>query len=165
MEFYNEWWGVNEHISPGEIACRSLVMFIICLILIRISGMRPFGKGNAFDNIITFLIGAVLARGIVGATAFIPTAVSGLVLVLIHRVLGELCIKSTAFEELINGKSNILYKDGDFIKRNMDKANITRNDIFEELRLKCHQAQLDEIEEIHIETTGEISFIRKKAGR
>src|ERR1044071_2858216 len=148
MEFYNEWWGVNEHISVGEIACRSLVMFIICLVLIRISGMRPFGKGNAFDNIITFLIGAVLARGIVGATAFIPTVVSGLVLVLTHRILGELCVKSTFFEEFINGKSGILYKGGNFFKRNMDRANITRKDILEELRLKCHQVNLDDIEEI-----------------
>lgn len=161
MEFYEKWWGVNDHISPAEIACRSVVMFVICLVLIRISGMRPFGKGNAFDNIITFLIGGVLSRGIVGATPFLSAVVSGLVLVLIHRILGEVFIRSTFFEELINGKSHILYKGGNFIKRNMDRSNITKNDIFEELRLKCHKTSLDDIEEIYLETTGEISFVRK----
>lgn len=70
MQFLNQWWGIQENISPIEIAERSAVMFIIALILIRISGMRPFGKGNGVDTIITFLIGAILSRGIVGATPF-----------------------------------------------------------------------------------------------
>jgi uncharacterized membrane protein YcaP (DUF421 family) len=46
MEFLNEWWGINENITPLEIAARSAVMFIIALLLIRMAGMRPFGKGK-----------------------------------------------------------------------------------------------------------------------
>lgn len=59
----NEWWGINENISPLEIAARSAVMFIVALLLMRMAGMRRFGKGEPFDNIITFLIGGILSRG------------------------------------------------------------------------------------------------------
>ncbi len=74
MKFMNEWWGVNENISPLEIAARSAVMFLIALLLMRMAGMRPFGKGEPFDNIITFLIGGILSRGVVGATPFFSGA-------------------------------------------------------------------------------------------
>lgn len=63
MKFMNEWWGINENISPVEIAVRSALMFLIALLLMRMAGMRPFGKGEPFDNIITFLIGGILSRG------------------------------------------------------------------------------------------------------
>src|SRR5689334_11625456 len=87
MEFMNDWWGINENITPVEIALRSAVMFLVALLLIRISGMRPFGKGENFDKVITFLIGAILSRGVVGATPFFSTIVSMIVILVIHRVL------------------------------------------------------------------------------
>src|ERR1043165_1576056 len=87
-----EIWGNNDNIGPLEIAARSVVMFVYLTILLRISGMRPFGKGDVFDNILTFLLGAVVARGIVGATPFISACVSGIVLVGIHTLLSKLTI-------------------------------------------------------------------------
>ena len=63
MKFMNEWWGVNENIGPLEIAARSAVMFLLALLLMRMAGMRPFGKGESFDQIIAFLIGGILSKG------------------------------------------------------------------------------------------------------
>jgi uncharacterized membrane protein YcaP (DUF421 family) len=54
--------GINENISPLEIGAHSAVMFIVALLLMPMAGMRPFGKGEPFDNIITFLIGGILSR-------------------------------------------------------------------------------------------------------
>src|SRR5947209_8494309 len=68
MQELTEIWGVKENIAPLEIAARAFVMFFIALALIRISGMRAFGSGSAFDNIIVFLIGAILSRGVIAAT-------------------------------------------------------------------------------------------------
>src|SRR6478672_1075121 len=89
MKFMNDWWGINENIAPLEIAARSAVMFIIALLLIRMAGMRPFGKGEGFDKIITFLIGSILSRGVVVATPFFSTVVSMIVIILIHKTLSK----------------------------------------------------------------------------
>lgn len=162
MRFLNDWWGINENITPLEIAARSAVMFIVALLLIRMAGMRPFGKGESFDQVITFLIGAILSRGVVGATPFFSTIASVIVIILIHRLLSRLSIYSTFMGKLAKGNNYVLYKDGAFIKKNMIKANISDNDILEELRLQCKTKSMDNIQEIYLERTGKISFVEKE---
>ena len=161
----NEWWGVNENIAPLEIATRSAVMFIIAMLLIRMAGMRPFGKGESFDKIITFLIGAILSRGVVGATPFFSTVVSMIVIILIHKLFSKLSIYSKWFGDKIKGHDLVLYRNGAFLEENMHHTNLTRHDIMEELRIACHEDRLDDISEIRMERTGEISFIKEKAER
>jgi uncharacterized membrane protein YcaP (DUF421 family) len=164
MKFMNEWWGINENISPLEIAARSAVMFLIALLLMRMAGMRPFGKGEPFDNIITFLIGGILSRGVVGATPFFSTVISMIVIIIIHKVLAKLSIYNKWFGARVKGEKILLYRDGSFMKKNMAKTNITENDILEDLRLEVQTDSLNEIKEVYMERTGEISFVSKENG-
>ena len=162
MKFMNEWWGINENISPLEIAARSAVMFIIALLLIRMAGMRPFGKGEALDNIISFLIGAILSRGVVGATPFFSTVASMVVIILIHKLMVKLSIYSKWFGAKVKGEKVLLYKDGNFLKKNMDRVNITEHDILEDLRISAQSNSLEKIKEAYMERTGKISFVKKE---
>jgi uncharacterized membrane protein YcaP (DUF421 family) len=162
MKFMNEWWGINENIAPLEIAARSAVMFIIALLLIRLAGMRPFGKGEGFDKIITFLIGAILSRGVVGATPFFSTVISMIVIILIHKILSKLSIYSKWFGQQVKGRPSILYESGNFIRENMNRVNITEHDIYEDLREETQLNSLDEIKEVYMERTGKLSFVKKR---
>jgi uncharacterized membrane protein YcaP (DUF421 family) len=162
MEFLNQWWGINENITPFEIAARSAVMFLVALILIRVSGMRPFGKGDGVDTIISFLIGAILSRGVVGATPFFSTIVSAIVILFIHNLMTKLSLYNAWLERSVKGKTYLLYKNGSFIKGNMEKADVSEKDIYEELRLQCQLGELDQIKEVYMERTGEISFVKKE---
>jgi len=162
MEFLNQWWGINENITPLEIAARSAVMFLIALVMIRMSGMRPFGKGNGVDTIIILLIGAILSRGIVGATPFFSTVVSAIVILFIHNLMTRLSLYNAWVQRCIDGRSYLLYKNGSFIRENMKKANVSEKDVYEELHLQCQLGALDEIKEVYLERTGEISFVKKE---
>jgi uncharacterized membrane protein YcaP (DUF421 family) len=163
MKFLNQWWGINENISPLEIAARSAVMFVVALLLIRMAGMRPFGKGEPFDQIITFLIGGILSRGVVGATPFIPTVVSMIVIILVHKVFAKLSIYNKWFGAKVKGEKILLYRDGNFMPENMRKVNITEHDILEDVRLQLQSADLNKVTEVYLERTGKISFIKKEA--
>lgn len=162
MKFMNEWWGINENISPVEIAARSALMFLIALLLMRMAGMRPFGKGEPFDNIITFLIGGILSRGVVAATPFFSTVISMVVIILIHKLLAKLSIYSKWFGAKVKGEKVLLYRDGMFIQKNMSKVNITEHDILEDLRLEVQLANLEKIQEVYMERSGKISFVKKE---
>ena len=162
MKFLNDWWGINENISSLEIAARSAVMFLVALVLIRLAGMRPFGKGEPFDQIISFLIGGILSRGVVGATPFIPTIVSMVVIILIHKIFSKLSIYNKWIGEKVKGEKVLLYQDGQFLKSNMHKVNITEHDIQEDLRLEVQLGSLDKIKEAYMERTGKISFVKKE---
>ncbi|RYY64942.1 MAG: DUF421 domain-containing protein, partial [Chitinophagaceae bacterium] len=90
MEFLNHYWGIKEHISPLELSARAVVMFFVSLLLLRLSGMRPFGRENTFDTIITFLIGGILSRGVVGATPFFSCIAGAVAILLANKALAKL---------------------------------------------------------------------------
>ena len=163
MEALTEIWGVKEQIGPLEIAARAVVMFFIALGLIRISGMRAFGKGSAFDSIITLLVGGILVRGVIAATPFVSSVVGGLVLVLIHRILSLLAVGSSFIGNIVKGKKMLLYKNGDFLQKNMIRTGITKHDILEGMRKDMQLEDLHQIEEVNMERNGEVSFVKKKA--
>src|SRR6476469_8942252 len=102
-------WGIKEEISIGETIARAAVMFILMIIMIRLSGMRSFGKGDVFDNILTILLGAVLARGIVGATPFLSAVAGGITIMVIHNILSNFSFFYKWIGRVVKGKSFILY--------------------------------------------------------
>lgn len=156
-------WGNKEEIGLLECAARAAVMFLLMIVMIRLSGMRSFGKGDVFDNILTILLGAVLARGIVGATPFLSAVAGGVTIMVIHNILSNLSFYNQLIGRVVKGKCMLLYSKGEFNMHNMSIANISKHDIEEQLRLAVHANSLDEIEEIYFERTGKVSFVKKTA--
>lgn len=58
-----------------------------------------------------------------------------------------------------------LYKNGKIKKDNLDTALMTKNDLMGDLRLRGQVQTLREVEEVVMETSGEVSVIKKKAPR
>lgn len=112
--------------------------------------------------VITFLIGGVLSRGVVGASPVFATLVSTLALILLQKLFNTLSFKSRWLEKIVKGEKLLLYKDGDFLYNNMQKVNITKMEIFEDLRAEQQTDNLEEITEIFVEKTGEITFLKKE---
>jgi len=158
-------WGIKEEIGLAECAVRAAVMFVLMIVMIRVSGMRSFGKGDVFDNILTILLGAVLARGIIGATPFLSALAGGVTIMAIHNLLSNLSFYHRWIGRVVKGKCMLLYRNGEFIEENMNTANISENDIKEQLRLKLNANSLDEVEEIYFERTGKVSFVKKQSAK
>ncbi|MDQ3278840.1 MAG: DUF421 domain-containing protein [Bacteroidota bacterium] len=157
-----ELWGKNEEIDIVAITIRAAAMFILMIIMLRLSGMRSFGKGDVFDNVLTILLGSVLARGIVGATPFLSALAGGVIIMLIHNLLSALSFYHRWMGRVVKGKNLVLYSNGGFKWDNMKVANITRNDVEEQMRINLHMNSLDEIDEIFFERTGKVSFVLKR---
>lgn len=158
-----EIWGVNEKIGIPEIIARAAVMFLLMIVMIRIGGMRSFGKGDVFDNILVILLGSVLARGIVGATPFLSAVAGGVVITGVHSLLSNVSFYSHRVGKVLKGEHLLLYSNGQFIKENMNKTNISVHDIDEQLRLTLNTSTLENVTEIYFERTGEISFVKKSS--
>jgi len=155
-------FGQGEHLTIFQMASRSLVMFFITLILIRLGGMRIFGKKSPFDTIIVIMLGAVLARGIVGASPFFATVAAAIVMIIVDRVLAWLSLKSGKIARITKGAPLLLYKDGEFIWPNMTTASLSKNDLLESLRLETNSSSLASVDTALMETNGRISFVLKE---
>ncbi|MDQ2753626.1 MAG: DUF421 domain-containing protein [Bacteroidota bacterium] len=162
MEIIHQLFGVGKDLTALQMSMRSVVFFFITLICIRIGGVRAFGKKSAFDNIIVIVLGSVVARGIVGATPFGATTAASFVIVLVHRFLGWLIVKNKIIEKIIKGDHVLLYDRGQMIHANLERTGMSKNDLFESLRLETKTETLDNIEKAYMENNGRISFILKK---
>jgi len=154
-------FGSGEQLTPLQMGVRAFIMFFIALGLIRIGGMRIFGKKTAFDNILVIMLGAILARGVVGASPFLSTVAAGGVMVLIHKILALLALKYVWVGKIVKGIHRSLFKNGEMNIRNMRIAAISKDDLMEGVRLQINSNSLEDVQEAYIEKNGQVSIVEK----
>ena len=162
MDWIKLIFGEGRDLNTLQMSCRAVVAFLITLALIRIGGIRTFGKKSAFDNVIIIMLGSILSRVVVGVSPFVPTTVACLAFVLVHWLLARISWNNDVVGRWIKGKRSCLYADGHLQRRNMKKARISEKDLMEGLRLKINDESFDQVEKIFIERNGEISVVKKK---
>jgi uncharacterized membrane protein YcaP (DUF421 family) len=164
----NAWrsiFGEGEALGPWQMSARAMVMFFIALVLVRVAGMRTFGRRSAFDHIVVIMLGAVLARGVVGASPFGSTVAAGVAIVVVHRILAQLCRVAPWTERYLKGEHRVLYRDGVIDEHAMARSGLTSYDLIEGVR---HSAQVDSLGDVaaaYIESNGEISAVKRPPTR
>jgi uncharacterized membrane protein YcaP (DUF421 family) len=64
--------------------------------------------------------------------------------------------------KLVKGYRHSLYKNKELNERNMQRTHISKDDIYEGVRLEINTDSLDEVKEIYMEKTGQISVVKEK---
>lgn len=154
-------FGEGKDLSILQMSARAVVVYFTAVLLIAISGKRTFSKKTAFDTTIAIVLGAILSRAIVGASPFMSTVGGSLALVLLHRGLGWLVVRSKSAEKFIKGSRVQLYKDGSIIKPNLRKCLLTEEDLAADIRLKANTEDFTNVDAVFMETSGEISVVLK----
>lgn len=161
MNTIHELFGQGFNLTSLQMTVRAIAIFFIALLLIRFTGMRIFGIKSAFDVCVTIILGAVLARAIVGASPFIATLVAATALVILHKIIAAVSVNNQKVGHFFKGTPYSLYKEGKLNNKNLSRCLLSFGDIMEEVRLALHQNNLDNIDEIFMERTGKISVIKK----
>lgn len=144
-----------------QMSCRAGLMFVLLMVLIRLGGARIFGKKSSFDNVVVILLGAIAARGVVGASPFWSTVAASAVIVLLHRVIAWLVVKFPLVSRLLKGRPVVLYAGGQVQRAELLGTTISEEELMESLRLETRQGSLGSVEVAHLETNGRISFLVK----
>ena len=156
-------FGEGKELDALQMAARTVAVFFLALVFIRISGRRSFGQRSPFDYVVAILLGATMSRVIVGASPAVPTLVASLVMVVIHRALAWACVRSRRLESLAVGVEREVFRDGQFNRKQMSAALITRTDVLETARQELHTLDLDDVQVAILERNGQVSLIRKRA--
>jgi uncharacterized membrane protein YcaP (DUF421 family) len=161
LDWFIKIFGEGKELNTLQMSCRGVVVFIIALILIRISGRRSFGIRTPLDNIIVILLGAILSRAVVGASSFLPVVVTCFAVVILHRIFGWLIVKNKRFGRVVEGSKILLFENNDFISRSLEKALVCREDVMQGIRKSALTEDLDKIDKVYMERNGEISAVKK----
>lgn len=155
-------FGDGSDLTAWQMAARAASVFVIALVLVRVSGRRSFGQHSPFDACTTVLVGAILSRAVVGASPFWSTICAGSAIVLMHRLMGNASVRWPRFEALISGREIHLLRGGKPDAGEMRKALITDNDLKEAVRKKVGTNDLSAVEGAVLERTGDITVIERR---
>jgi uncharacterized membrane protein YcaP (DUF421 family) len=108
------------------------------------------------------MLGAVLARGVVGASPFFSTVAAAAMMVIIHKVLALLAMRFVWVGKLVKGIHRTLYENGEMNEKSMRMVAISKDDLMESVRLQLNEKTLRHVDEIKIEKNGELSVTRKQ---
>jgi uncharacterized membrane protein YcaP (DUF421 family) len=161
MNLLHTLFGEGKDLDSLQMVCRAVVSFFLTLLLIRIAGIRTFGKKTPFDNVITIMLGSIFSRVVVGASPFVSTTLACLAFVLVHRLLAWISLYNETIGGWIKGEASSLYKDGLLNQRNMHAARVSEKDLRESIRQKINEDSLENVKEIVQERNGEISVVKK----
>jgi uncharacterized membrane protein YcaP (DUF421 family) len=161
MNLLIEIFGQDKNLNAWQMSCRGIAIFMIALLLIRISGRRSFGIRTPLDNIIVILLGATLSRAVVGASPFLPIIITCFIIVLLHRGLGWVISRSDRFAKFTEGNKILLFSEGKFIDAHLKRALLCKEDIMQGVRKSALTDDMNKIDRVYIERNGEISAIEK----
>lgn len=141
---------------------RSIILFAVSLLLVRFMGKRTIAQLSPFDLIVVIIMGSAIAIPLEDDKIKLTYGiVPVIVMSVLNYGLSLIITKNRKLENLFQGTSTVLVRDGEVIIRNMKKERITLADLLILLREK-NIANINEIEEATIEPNGKLSIIKKK---
>lgn len=140
---------------------RSIILYIIVLIVTRMMGKRQIGQLQPFEFVISLMIAnlATIPMSEIGVPIF-DGIVPILSLLTIHLIITLLNMKSMQFRSFICGKPSILVYRGKIDEKALKKERFTITELEERLREK-DVFSLSDVEYVILETNGDISVILK----
>jgi uncharacterized membrane protein YcaP (DUF421 family) len=158
-------FGEGSALTPGQMALRGIVIFFVTLVLIRISGRRSFGRHAPFDACVTVLIGATLARALVGAAPFLATVCAALAPVVMHRLIGLACVRWARVEDVLNGCEIELVHEGRIDERAMRRGLVSHPDLREAIRRARGSEDEGRVVRAVLERNGELTIVLTRPDR
>jgi uncharacterized membrane protein YcaP (DUF421 family) len=144
-----------------QVCLRGVIVFLSALVIVRIASKRFFAKKTAFDLILGFILGSMLARAINGSEKLGPTIAAGFLLAILHRLLDWIAFHSHGFGNLIKGKTAVLIRDGVPDRVTMKRHLVSEADLYEDLRLQGVERPTD-VSLATFERSGDVSVIKKE---
>lgn len=140
---------------------RSILIYIIVLLVMRLMGKREIGQLQPFELVISIIIADLAAipisnSGIPITNGIIP--ILGLLVMDLLISVGNM--KSLKFRQMISGKPSILIYRGKINEKVLRKERFTINELQERLRDKDIM-NLGDVEYAILETSGQINVIQK----
>ncbi|KJF26138.1 DUF421 domain-containing protein [Clostridium aceticum] len=144
-----------------EILLRSIGLFFLVFLFVRIMGKRNPGKMTTFQ-LVNYIVIAVLTA--LTSVKIITNIRLGLIALavwtLLPMLIDFLTVKSKVVHDFIYGKETILIKKGKVMEENLKKAKLTGEELISQLRAK-NAFSLADVEFAVLETTGEVNVVMK----
>ncbi|MET4084025.1 uncharacterized membrane protein YcaP (DUF421 family) [Pedobacter sp. UYP30] len=141
-----------------EITFRTILMYFIILIGLKLLGKRGVKQLSVFELVVIISLGSAAGDPMFyKEVGMIEPIVVFAVIVAAYRLTTFVMAKSRKFDKLVEGDAAYLIIDGEFSISDFKKENLAKDEFFSELRLQSI-SHLGQVETAILETSGNLSI-------
>jgi uncharacterized membrane protein YcaP (DUF421 family) len=147
-----------SHVPLYEKALRTIAVYLVILLLLRIFGRRDLAQLSALDLVVLLLLSNIVQNAIIGEDTSLTGGLFGAaVLLATNFVLDWLSTKSQRIALLLAGKPVTLVEHGRLDERMAHRNLLTREEIEAALR-RQGATGLEQVEQATLDTSGTITL-------
>ena len=146
------WW---------EFVLRGIIIYVFLIILLRLTGKRQVGQLSPFDLVLLLVLSNAVQNAMNGGdNSVIGGMISAVTLVGVNWIVGLLTYRSKKLEALVEGRPDVLIRDGKLFQQTLERAQLTHHEVMSALR-EAGCASIEEVRAALLENDGSISVIPK----
>lgn len=146
-----------------ETVFRALAIYGVILIMTRISGRRTLSDVTVFDFVLVLLIAETAQNALIGTDGSLTnTIVLIATLILTDVVLSLAKSRASWLNLIIDGAPTVLIRGGQLEQEAMRMSRVSVEDILQCARMQHGLANLSEVSDAVLETSGTISIIPRR---
>ena len=138
---------------------RAVVIYVLVILLVRLSGKRAVGQFTPFDLVVVILLGNAVQNGINGGDNSLTGAlIMATTLIALNYLIAMLTSRFRFIEKLVEGQRVLLARNGKVLEPVLRRELISQHDFEEALRMNNVDSVAD-VETAMLETNGHISVV------
>jgi uncharacterized membrane protein YcaP (DUF421 family) len=146
-----------------DVVIRAALMYCFLLFITRVVGRRELSTLEPFDLILLIVLGDLIQQGVTQSDySFTGLMLAAGTIAIMQTSVSWIGYRSPKKAGLVlEGEPIVIVQDGKCLERNTSRERIRQEEVLEAAR-KNGIASLDEIEWGILETSGEMTFIKKR---
>jgi len=144
-----------------EIVVRAVAMYLVLLVVLRITTQRVIRSATPLDLVLIFVLGGFVVQAIIGNDRSLSAAVVAMVAFAgTHLVLSFAKMRWPVIGRLTDGPPVVLFRDGQWQADQLRRTRIEKEDVLAEMRQKGLRT-MDRVDTVVLEHNGGLSIIEK----
>ena len=143
------WW---------EFVVRAAAVYVVLLVMVRISGHRTIGQFTPFDLLVVLLLSEAVSESLSGGDeSLLGGLIAATTLLVLNAGVAILTSRSVRMAQVFDGHPVLIGRDGKFFDEVLQKCRLAPADIEEALREQ--DKKRDEMKFAFLEIDGHISIV------
>lgn len=143
----------------GEIILRTVIMFMMIIVFLRLTGKRGVRQLSIFEVAILLALGSIAGDPMFDEELpLLQAFIIMLVVIILYRTTTWLMMKYQPFEDLLEGKSLYIVEDGMLVLDKIKKGQMSHDEFFAEMRQQGVE-HLGQVRVGLLETDGKFSIL------
>jgi uncharacterized membrane protein YcaP (DUF421 family) len=152
FELSMPWW---------EFVLRAAAVYVVVLVLVRLSGKRTVGQFTPFDLLLVVLLGTAVQNSLIGDDVSLAGGlILAATLLALNWGVGFVTARNPRLDRWVEGEPVLLARDGEVFRQALRRQNVSRAD-FEAAKRKAQCSDDAQIRLAVLETSGAITLIKR----